>query len=1074
MNSLVAAHRQSYPNDPRSDDAITLAYAQADPAAFNNWPDAAQDYGRITGQAAAQSAGVEPESAFVSGLREVGENILPAGATALGALGAGAAASETGPGAIPAAIAGGTAVGGGARYLQDLAEKGLLGEEGFAALKAQEEANRKAHPIATKIGEFLGQAPEMLGGRGLAKAAGVADDVVEEVVQKALRAGMSKSAALAAGEAAREYSLGAKLMENSASGAIMSGSGAAQAKVEGQDVTIPGEIIKGAVTMGPIGFLPAAKSVFGAIGWKAPTDAAVLGLSNALYDHFVKGAPIDPKALAENIGTDIPGFMLMNGLTAFFHLPFVPTKDGLTSKEAGTAGQPAQPAQTTDAAQPAGQPAEAQFSPLADGSQEAKPAPAPAQFSPADDSINPASAYHLTEEHKDILGELAQRVASGDASPEVQTAVLKNTSQMPDGTPNNIRAESQVFYETELKRLKEEAATRAAAAAPAEEAAPPQAAAPAAPTAAPVVNPESRVPAPPEPARTPVIPVSAPTPAAPEVQKGREALAQAAPVKKTGWQKRQADPEELINKAGFGTAQVKDQGAAEAGRKQAQAYTDFEHDGITAPKDEIFKDSKAEGGDNMKTRKLVVARAKDGSHVIVASAYINKGVAYVTGLKGKGIQYSDFLKEYEPIASVKTDEATKGYAVTYSPEQWHGIRDTLFDMRQKARGTYTGGQEYLEKTAEYGRQSREAEKDAMDAGASTRGGIGAAEEGEDVQTKAAGQAEQSNPVEVKGLTAAHAEAIFKAVDGLPKDREGFEAGFLKALGSSKMPNATRAAIQLAIRSLLKAGHSVDDAAAILEQKIYESHTSGDSVSKEAFTRSLLQGLHSRDAESPRPERANAGRAEAGALEAGRGEAAGERAEVERAADDVNTNPTEAQKEAGNCKKGHVTLDGDIEVAIENPKGSTRSKEKGGKTLWSVEMPAHYGQILGVEGAEKGENGKRDLMDIYLGKHPESDKVFVVDQKDPRTGKFQEHKVMYGFHTAEEARKTYEAAFNDGSGASRIGAITELSKDDFHDWVQEGDTHRALAMGKEREPVRFSVRGKGKRKDRKLSPRRRRR
>ena len=34
-------------------------------------------------------------------------------------------------------------------------------------------------------------------------------------------------------------------------------------------------------------------------------------------------------------------------------------------------------------------------------------------------------------------------------------------------------------------------------------------------------------------------------------------------------------------------------------------------------------------------------------------------------------------------------------------------------------------------------------------------------------------------------------------------------------------------------------------------------------------------------------------------------------------------PTDAQKEAGNYKKGHVRLNG-LDISIENPQGSTRS------------------------------------------------------------------------------------------------------------------------------------------------------
>ena len=45
--------------------------------------------------------------------------------------------------------------------------------------------------------------------------------------------------------------------------------------------------------------------------------------------------------------------------------------------------------------------------------------------------------------------------------------------------------------------------------------------------------------------------------------------------------------------------------------------------------------------------------------------------------------------------------------------------------------------------------------------------------------------------------------------------------------------------------------------------------------------------------------------------------------LEIARQQVDTNPTEAQKEAGNYRHGHVVVDG-LNISIENPKDSVRS------------------------------------------------------------------------------------------------------------------------------------------------------
>jgi hypothetical protein len=157
----------------------------------------------------------------------------------------------------------------------------------------------------------------------------------------------------------------------------------------------------------------------------------------------------------------------------------------------------------------------------------------------------------------------------------------------------------------------------------------------------------------------------------------------------------------------------------------------------------------------------------------------------------------------------------------------------------------------------------------------------------------------------------------------------------------------------------------------------------------------------------------------------------------RAARQADTNPTEAQKKAGNYAKGHVRVQG-LDIAIENPQGTLRrGKDRGGKE-WSVRMPAHYGYIKRTAGADG------DQVDIYVGPARDSDRVFVVDQVDANTRQFDEHKAMVGFRDADQARAAYVKGFSDGRGPQRMGAVTELSMDEFKLWLKNGDTRRPLA------------------------------
>jgi len=147
-------------------------------------------------------------------------------------------------------------------------------------------------------------------------------------------------------------------------------------------------------------------------------------------------------------------------------------------------------------------------------------------------------------------------------------------------------------------------------------------------------------------------------------------------------------------------------------------------------------------------------------------------------------------------------------------------------------------------------------------------------------------------------------------------------------------------------------------------------------------------------------------------------------------------PTEAQIEAGNYKKGHIKTHG-LDVTIENPKGSTRSgKDRNGKE-WSVKMTAHYGYIRRTIGADE------EHIDVHVGDSPASDVAFVVDQIDPKTGKFDEHKVILGANTIEEAKALYDAHFDDKSGPSRRGAITTMPVSKFKEWLKTEDNTKPV-------------------------------
>jgi inorganic pyrophosphatase-like protein len=151
---------------------------------------------------------------------------------------------------------------------------------------------------------------------------------------------------------------------------------------------------------------------------------------------------------------------------------------------------------------------------------------------------------------------------------------------------------------------------------------------------------------------------------------------------------------------------------------------------------------------------------------------------------------------------------------------------------------------------------------------------------------------------------------------------------------------------------------------------------------------------------------------------------------------IDHSPTQAQKAAGNYAKDHVKLHG-LDIAIENAKGKKREGVGRDGKKWSVTMPAHYGYIKRTTGRDG------DHVDVYLGPHIKSPRVYVVDQHDADSKRFDEHKAFIGFGSAAQVRATYRKAFSDGRGNERLRHLTEMSVDGFKAWLAHGDTTKPL-------------------------------
>ena len=161
---------------------------------------------------------------------------------------------------------------------------------------------------------------------------------------------------------------------------------------------------------------------------------------------------------------------------------------------------------------------------------------------------------------------------------------------------------------------------------------------------------------------------------------------------------------------------------------------------------------------------------------------------------------------------------------------------------------------------------------------------------------------------------------------------------------------------------------------------------------------------------------------------------GLQAAIEAASAEVNTEPTEGQKKAGNYRKGHVQV-GTFDVTIEQPVGSERTGKAPDGTRWKTVMNNAYGYIRGTEGVDG------DHIDVFLSTDIDAwngRRVVIVDQYNP-DGSFDEHKVMLGFNEKADAINAYLANYEKGWEKGRRLVFSTATLEDFEKWIES--SHR---------------------------------
>ena len=133
------------------------------------------------------------------------------------------------------------------------------------------------------------------------------------------------------------------------------------------------------------------------------------------------------------------------------------------------------------------------------------------------------------------------------------------------------------------------------------------------------------------------------------------------------------------------------------------------------------------------------------------------------------------------------------------------------------------------------------------------------------------------------------------------------------------------------------------------------------------------------------------------------------------------------KYANDPVKEKITLHG-IPISLEWREGETRKyfnhdplkKKSTGTIDYNKKMKADYGYVRGVMDADGEE------LDVYLGPNRDSTKVFVLEKLRSSDASFDENKIMLGYDSKEEAKKSYLQH----QGKDEMGKVREVTLERF--------------------------------------------
>lgn len=135
---------------------------------------------------------------------------------------------------------------------------------------------------------------------------------------------------------------------------------------------------------------------------------------------------------------------------------------------------------------------------------------------------------------------------------------------------------------------------------------------------------------------------------------------------------------------------------------------------------------------------------------------------------------------------------------------------------------------------------------------------------------------------------------------------------------------------------------------------------------------------------------------------------------------------------GEYLKGNVQI-GELNIAVENPADSIRVGTDPSGKEWQVKMQHHYGYIENTTGADG------DEIDVFVKNHLDSDPehAYIIRQLNS-DGSFDEHKIIIGAETEDEAKEIYHSNFEagwQGFGSIERIAMVDLPAKFQHTWSE---------------------------------------